>query len=397
MIKYEEALKLVQKHSREMGFEDISLENSLNRILDQNIISDRPLPPYNRAAMDGIAIHFQSYAQGQRKFSIEHLAKAGEAIKTLNSKENCIEIMTGAVCPEGADTIIRYEDLKISNGIAEVVATNIEANKNIHYKGSDIASGQILLQAGKMIDPPSIGIAASVGLPQLRVKKLPRTTIISTGDELVDIHQTVAPHQIRKSNVYVIASILKKYGIHAELKHLVDDRSAITEALKEIIESSDLIILSGGVSKGKFDFIPAVLEELGIAKVFHRVQQRPGKPLWFGQNDNTVVFGLPGNPVSSLACTYKYVQTWIDSCLKMNKSSQPYALLAEDFFFNPDLHLFLPVHVTCNKNGALNAHTYPGNGSGDFQNLKHANALMEIPRGKNHFKQGENYPIIWID
>lgn len=394
MIDVQEAIDLINKNIIDYGDEEIIFTKSNNRILAQKVSTDRDLPPYNRVAMDGVAIRYSGLQNQNSIFTIIGIAPAGTPQKSIQNDHECIEVMTGAVLPQGADTVIRYEDLDIHKKEAKVLISKISKGQNIHIQGSDTVKGSTVLQSGDTIRSQEIGILASIGAYYIKVKKCPKTIIISTGDELVDVDQTVEPHQIRKSNVYSISNLLSTIGIIADHKHIADNKENIKAALTSILTEYHLVILSGGVSKGKFDFIPEVLEELEVKKIFHKVKQRPGKPLWFGRKNNTIIFGLPGNPVSSFVCTRKYIYHWLEKSMSISPCKKVYARLANDFTFNPDLNLYQLVHISTSDQGHLLAKPISGNGSGDFISLKNANAFMEIPKGKSHYSEGEVYPIL---
>jgi len=246
-----------------------------------------------------------------------------------------------------------------------------------------------------LIGTPEIAVAASVGLEELLVSKKPSVAIISTGNELVEIHEKPLPHQIRKSNVYAIAAELQQYGIKSELFHLSDDKATLTKELEKALKIHELIILSGGVSKGKFDFIPEVLEELGVKKMFHRISQKPGKPFWFGVKEGRqVVFAFPGNPVSTFLCYHKYLVPWLKSSLGLVQQPARKAILAEDISIRTRLTYFLQVQTSIDENGHLLAHPIVGKGSGDHANLLASNAFLELPGNTFEFKKGEVYDLI---
>jgi len=209
---------------------------------------------------------------------------------------------------------------------------------------------------------------------------------------LVDVDQIPLPHQIRKSNSYVLAAALSELGCKADLFHVIDDEKKIKGMLEEILTKYELIILSGGVSKGKFDFIPQVLESLRVKKLFHQVSQRPGKPMWFGQSQRNTVFGLPGNPVSTFMCFHRYVKPWLTKSLG-NEIKKQSAQLAEDYSFSPSLTYFLQVKIQ-NENGKLIAYPLSGGGSGDFANLKDVDGFLELPLHESKFQKGESFPLI---
>ena len=398
MIIVKEALDYISQQVKDYGSELIPLDQATGRILSIDLVADRDFPPFDRVTMDGIGIDYSAYKAGKRSFKIEGIAAAGAPFQTLKNYSNCLEVMTGAGMPKGADTVFRYEDLEISaNNVASLhEGVIVKEKQNVHFQGSDHKAKAILLAKGTLLRPSDIGIAASIGYAEITVRKLPKTAIISTGDELVEIDKTPLPHQIRKSNVYTIKSRLEHYGIDASLYHLADEKEAIRSELKTINDSYELVILSGGVSKGKFDYIPEILAELGVKKDFHKVKQRPGKPFWFGNTSDTVIFALPGNPVSSFVCTKKYIENWL--CASIGKKRfVAYGKLASDVTFKPDLHYFMEVKLEYGSDAIILAHPMKGNGSGDFINLKRVEAFMELPMGKTDFKAGEVYPLVLFD
>jgi molybdopterin molybdotransferase len=217
--------------------------------------------------------------------------------------------------------------------------------------------------------------------------------IISTGDELVAIDDKPNAYQIRRSNSYALQSALTDLGAEAVCFHLEDEKSAMEKNLTRIVKEFDVLILSGGVSKGKFDFVPGVLESIGIRKLFHQVSQRPGKPFWFGQSEEgKIAFALPGNPVSTFMCFYRYVKPWMLRSLGAPQE-EVLAILGRDHSFPPPLTCFLQVSVK-NEQGRLVAYPDPGGGSGDFANLKNVSGFIELPLEKSHFNAGEVFPYI---
>ena len=177
--------------------------------------------------------------------------------------------------------------------------------------------------------------------------------------------------------------------------HILDDEASIRKTLQDLLDTFDILILSGGVSKGKFDFIPDALADLGVKKLFHKIKQRPGKPFWFGQKENKIIFALPGNPVSSFVCTKKYIESWLQISLGVHRP-KPFGILGSDVHFKPTLHYFLEVDIEYTPDGKIIAHPKKGNGSGDFVNLKRAQAFIELPIGKDVFKKGEVYPLLFF-
>jgi molybdopterin molybdotransferase len=390
MISVSEANALINKHLFRPKKETLNLSLAVGRVLAETIIADRDFPPFDRASMDGIAINFNSFEQGKRTFELEGVQAAGEPMTKLKNTLNGIEIMTGAMLPQDADTVIRYEDLEIKERVAYLLIDSIERGQNIHPRGQDAGEDELLLNPGIKISPAEVALLASVGKSDVEVFKFPTTAIISTGNELVSVSSTPLPHQIRQSNSYALQSALLNLGCDSTLFHIQDDAIRLEEELKEILKNHELIILSGGVSKGKFDYVPQILETLGIKKHFHQVSQKPGKPFWFGSSSSNTVFALPGNPVSTYMCYYRYIQPWLMTSMGANQKSQS-AILAKDFSFKPALTYFLQVEIK-NEAGKLMAHPNSGGGSGDFANLKNVDGFLELPLDQNEFKAGEAFP-----
>jgi molybdopterin molybdotransferase len=394
MITVEEALKIVHTHLGNWGTEEIFLDESLGRILQEEIVADRDFPPFNRVTMDGIGLSFDQFEKGQRVFEIKGVAPAGGLQMELQDPSSCLEVMTGATVPIGVDAVVCYEDLEIHEGKATVMLSNLNRDQNIHFKGSDRHQGTVILSPGKCISASEVGVCATVGKNKISVSRLPKTLIVSSGDELVNIDQTPLSHQIRRSNVYRIATVLKSYQIQPTTMHLSDDYDEIVKRLESEMTHYDLILLSGGVSAGKFDYLPEALSAIGVKKMFHKVKQRPGKPFWFGKKEDKLVFAFPGNPVSSFMCAQQYFKPWLDHSLQSFEMPLPWAELVEDVYFKPDLTYFLEVKIVFHSSGKIKAHPVKGNGSGDLANLVDADAFIQLPSGRSNFLKGEIFPFI---
>ncbi len=394
MITVEQATAIILAQAHSFGVESVPLNRATGRVLQEELAADRDFPPFDRVSMDGISIVLEHFKKGQRVFKIEGLQAAGAPVMTLKNSQNCMEVMTGSVLPKGTDAVIRYEDLEIKNGVATIQIEDIRERQNIHKKGLDRRAGDVIVRKGAEISPAEIGVAASVGKADLKVAKMPKTVVISTGDELVEVNQQPLAHQIRKSNVHNLAAAVSQWGITPDLLHLPDEKEAIREILANALSQYDALLLSGGVSAGKLDFVPEILGELQVEKLFHKVTQRPGKPFWFGKAGRTMVFAFPGNPVSSFMCLNRYFQPWLRACLGLQPFNRQYAVLAKDFFFKPDLTYFLQVKITSSEDGKWIASPLEGKGSGDLANLVESNAFMELPKGRSGFRAGEVFPVM---
>ena len=387
MISVDLAWQLVAKEFVTLKIEEVSLEDSLGRVLAEDILADRDGPPFDRVAMDGIAV-VSKKLETLRIFQIESTAKAGEPQKQLINSDNAIEVMTGAPLPLGCDTVIRYEDLIIENTKATVHESVAAKVVNVHFRGSDFKKNQIIVDQHTMIHAPMIGILASTGKSCVKVIKHPKIAVVSTGDELVRVDEIHLDHQIRRSNLYALSACLKSFGFNSvKLVHLPDDPQQIFETLKMLLEKVDVLILSGGVSEGKFDFIPQTLNNLGVEKIFHKIAQKPGKPLWFGKKNDKIIFGLPGNPVSCLVCLRRY---YIEAACKLKYSNQFFknVILESDISVKGDRVFFAAVKLE-NINGQLMARSQQGNGSGDYLTLKDSDGFVELDPAKGPFKAGQ--------
>ncbi len=393
-IPYEKALSILEEHKGDFPIENRDLEECIGAYLSEDLVADRDFPPFDRVTMDGIAIVHSTFESGKRDFHIEDTAAAGTPQKTLADASNCIEVMTGAIMPNGVDTVIRYEDLTIDGKNATINLDALKHKQNVHFKGIDIAKGTVIVPKGQQLSSAEINIAAAVGKATLQVRKMPKVVIFSTGDELVPVDQTPKLHQIRRSNIYGIQATLKEWGVLAELKHLADDKAEMLQVISNALGEFDLFIFTGGVSKGKFDYLPDVLEELKVTKHFHKIQQRPGKPFWFGSNTNgKKVFALPGNPVSSFVCVYMYLRFWLQKSLGMEPETL-YVKLKNDVEFKPDLVYFLEAALESEADGSLVAEAIKGNGSGDFANLVKTDGFLILPQNKTQFFANEVYPFV---
>jgi molybdopterin molybdotransferase len=395
MITVEQAEQLILDNAITISTERVSINAALGRILAENLCADRDFPPFDRVMMDGIAIKFEQLTKSQQRFKIEAIAAAGSSEKTLQNAENCIEVMTGAMIPLNTDAVIRYEDIEINDKIAQITVdiNTIRIGQNIHTQGSDRKQGKIIVSEGRKISPAEIGVAATIGKHEILVQRKLRAIVISTGEEIIPITETPLPHQIRTSNGFALQACLKNWGLETENVLLPDNQAIIEAKIAEFMETFDVLILSGGVSAGKFDFVPQALENQGVTKLFHKVAQRPGKPFWFGKSANgTLVFALPGNPVSTFMCLNRYFKKWLDVSVGV-QNEQIWAVLSTDFTFKPELTFFLQVKLSYLPTGQLLATPVEGHGSGDLANLVEADAFLELPLGQNVFKKGEVFKV----
>ncbi|GGW44262.1 molybdopterin molybdotransferase MoeA [Arenibacter certesii] len=393
MISFKEAHKKVVDNKQDFGTELIPLKLAMGRVLAEEVIADRDFPPFNRATKDGIAINYESIASGQTTFKIEGVLPAGVAPKPLSNTEHAIEIMTGAVVPDNANTVVMYEHVVIENGWATLIH-NPTKGQDIHRQGSDRRMGETVLESNTKITAAEIGILASVGKSTVLVKRLPRIAIISTGNELVEVGEQPLPHQIRKSNIHTLFGALSQEGIVPKEFHLVDDKEIIRKELANILYNFEVVLLSGGVSKGKYDYIPDVLEELGVEKEFHRVLQKPGKPFWFGKQPiiGTLVFSFPGNPASTFASYQVYFKDWLKCSLNLPNPTIN-VILEEGIPVKGDLTLLLRVRLKC-TDGQLLVSQVRDNGSGDLTSLALTDGFIVLDPDQEFYEAGESVSFV---
>ncbi len=394
MLTTDQATQLILSHATSPGLEEILIDHATGRILAAPLVADRDFPPFARVSMDGIALAYRAFASGQKVFPLEGIQAAGAPQLTLQSPFHALEVMTGAILPEGTDTVIRYEDIHIDGQTAKVLIEEVRVGQNIHPQAHDRKAGDEIIPAGRQLGAAEIGVAATVGKNLLYVHQRPRGAILTTGDELVEVGQTPLPHQIRMSNRYSIQALLESANLTTNHFHLADNLEATKWGLQIALSENDVLIMSGGVSEGKYDYVPRALAEVGVQQVFHKVSQRPGKPFWFGKTTNgKVVFALPGNPVSAFVGVVRYFLPWLRQSMGQNPIPEEWAALAEPFEFKPDLTYFLQVRLQSTLNGQLLAWPVAGKGSGDLANLADADGFLELPRGRDYFPAGEGFRL----
>jgi molybdopterin molybdotransferase len=372
LISPEEAFRIVKNQFPHLQDESVSLASSSGRELAENIFSDRDQPPFHRVMMDGYAFQIAAWEKGIREFYVEGIQAAGEAPLTLKDENGCIEIMTGAVLPNGCSVVVQYEKSIRKEDIVQFQIEEVKHFQNIHKKGFDKKEADVVLNEGTVIGPLEMACLASVGKTKVKVKKRLNIAIVSTGNELVEVHETPSEFEIRSSNLEMLQSLLKPYCDQVSVFRLSDDEQETTHFIQHELENFDIVCFSGGVSKGKYDFVAKALEENGTEKHFHGVKQKPGKPFFFGSKNETVVFAFPGNPISVLHCATRYLIP------QLNKNSKEEAQLKTTYTNKSALTVYLPAFISTYKNGIRMAELILQNGSGDFMGAIGANGFVEV-------------------
>lgn len=393
MVSVQQAEEIIQSVPAVVRPETVPLNHAVNRVLAEEVTADRDLPPFNRVAMDGFAVDSRGFSPGKR-YTVAGMQAAGDDPLLLAHPDTCIEIMTGAVLPGGADAVIPYE-WGTANETTFTPHPHITITPwmNVHRKGTDARQGETILATGTVISPAEVAVLASVGKALVNVYAFPATALVSTGNELVPVQARPLAHQIRQSNTPALQAAMATMGWKVDLFHFKDDYNHLYTSIENLLGQYDVLIVTGGVSKGKFDYLPQVLEKLKVKKLFHSVAQKPGKPFWYGHRpDGKVVFALPGNPVSAHLCFYRYIRPWILRSMKVTVPGVQ-AMLASEVRFEPPLTYFLQVQIRTEQ-GVLRAFPVAGHGSGDFINLKNVHGFLELPANQNEFKSGEAYTFI---
>ncbi|MFN3404962.1 MAG: molybdopterin molybdotransferase MoeA [Cytophagaceae bacterium] len=387
MLSVREANDLINSYARDFGVETIELAKADGRILAENIESDRNYPPFNRSAMDGYAIRQQDFGV-YKTFKITGELHAGDSPDMRVAKGNCVKIMTGTAVPEDCDAVIRIEDCKITGDEVEFSVNAVKPWQNISRQGEDCGLGEILVKKGEVITPAILGVLAVIGKSKVTVYQLPKLAIISTGNEVIPIDHPVKPYQIRDSNSYALAGFFEYYKISPTYKSLVkDDKQEIISAVKTAL-NCEIIIISGGVSMGDADFVPDVLSDLGVKKVFHKVKIKPGKPIWFGIGPGgQFVFALPGNPMSCQVAFKVFIEPFILKCFSSSPQRQFLLPIDNGRKKKTKFEEYFPCKIVNDGTSVLREVSI--NGSGDISSTIHSDGLAIHEEVKGDLQKGE--------
>ncbi|HEV8333004.1 MAG TPA: molybdopterin molybdotransferase MoeA [Steroidobacteraceae bacterium] len=383
LISPAEAEAQIRAHAALLPATSLPLTELVGATLRERVVAAFDQPPFDRVTMDGIAFAFAAYEQGRRAFRIAGTQAAGAPPLSLQNTEHCLEVMTGAMLPAGCDCVVPVEKISVADGVAQLAPDAApESRGNVHERGTDSRRGEELLRPGIRLGPAEVAVIAANGQAHASVTRAPRIAVISTGDELVEPGKPLAQWQIHRSNAYAVMAALQRRGFaQPTLDHLPDDLGVLRERLAAHLQTHDALVLSGGVSMGRFDYIPQVLAELGVRVVFHKVAQRPGKPLWFGVGAaGQTVYALPGNPVSTLVCLVRYVFAGLETSLGTARRPPESIALAAPFAVKPALSVFIPVQIA-SEAGRRQGVLRPTHGSGDFTSLIGTDGFVELPPG----------------
>jgi molybdopterin molybdotransferase len=396
MIPISEAIKIVLQQASPLEVDSVGLSDALDRVLAEDIIADCDLPPFDRSQMDGYAVRAQDVSTTPARLRIVGESAAGRGWHHEMKTGEAVRIMTGAPVPVGADAVQQVELTRESDGEVEILE-RVDIGRSIVRRASEIKAGETVLRTGEDINAAMIATLASFGYAQVKVGRRPRVAIMATGSELVDVDKQPGLDQIRDSNNYTLAAYAKLAGAIVErLPLAVDDTQELKRQIAEAAALSDVLITSGGVSMGVYDFTKAALKELGAEIFFERVSLRPGKPTVFGRLGNTLVFGLPGNPVSVAVTFNLFARTALRA---MQGAQEPAlkeetAVLVRDLKGSIERESYLPAVLRTDGNGTLLAEPLKWGGSSDFVAFARATALIDVPAGMKIIEAGSRVKVV---
>lgn len=385
MISYEEAIKLIDQSLPNIGQEVISLSKANGRILAEDIVSKYDHPFFDNSTVDGYGIRF---SEREKFLKVEGEILAGDNA-TYNLAHNAaVRIFTGAPIPEGVDTIVMQENVALENGVIKIKDSGLKLGSNIRRQGGQIKKGAITLKKGSRISAAGIGFLASIGEFKMPVFRQPKVSILVTGNEFLQPNDALQQGKIYDSNGVMLQTVLSEQGIESEFKTVKDDLDSLKNQLQNILKTNDFMIITGGVSVGDYDFTKTALNELGFKTIFHKVKQKPGKPILYAiRDDGKIAFGLPGNPQSAIIGYYIYV---LPTLLKIMGANNIHSTSIEIPSLNEIKKMddgkthFIPGNISENgfEAGTIQA-------SHMLLSMANANAIAIIPENKLLVKKGD--------
>ena len=399
MISVAEAIQIVRQHTAPLSTERVPIVEALGRVLAEDVVADTDLPPFDRAQMDGYAVRAQDVKEAPVRLRIAGESAAGKGWHHQLEEGHAVRIMTGAPVPAGADSVQQVElTHELKDGTVVELLESVEIGKSIVPRGSEITAGEVVLRAGTTINAAMLAVLAAFGYAQVQVFQKPRVAVLATGSELVAVDQKPGQDQIRDSNNYSISAYAELAGAVVERMPLTGDETSLLKTqLAEAAKRCDVIVTSGGVSMGVYDVTKAALKELDAEIFFERVALRPGKPTVFARLPNgTLVFGLPGNPVSVSVTFNLFART---ALLAMQGTAEPTlkretAVLARSVKGTSDRENYLPAQLTTNDDGELVAFPLKWGGSSDFVAFALTTALAIVPANVKAIEAGSLVSVL---
>lgn len=386
LLSVKEAQKRVFKEVSLSESFVLTIDNAIGYVLSKDVFAKVAHPNFDQSAVDGYAVKFSDLTSERTILSLVDEVPAGHSSEREMQSGETARIFTGGSVPNGVDTVVMQEQITNEDGMISFHTAPVKFGHHIRKFGEQINEGERALERGHKLNPASIGMLATIGISEVDVFRLPDVAVVSTGDELVTLDETLSDGKIYESNGFCLQSALKSAGIEASKYHSKDSKEQLRQTVSDLLKENDLLILTGGVSVGDYDYTRDVLEELGFGVIFHKVAQKPGKPLLFTRHKNKFVFGLPGNPRAALMCFYEYVLPFINGCMGNSKPFMTtcFMPLTQDFKKKGDRLHFLIGEIEQKGIKVLT-----GQGSHMMHSFCHGNAIVLLPAEKSEFKQGE--------
>ncbi len=397
MIPISEALQIIEKQVGTLSTEPIGLENSVGRVLAEKISADMDLPPFDRSQMDGFAVKLKDTKNAAAKLKIVGEAAAGKGFDSKIKSGEAVRIMTGARVPDGADAVQKVELTREENGFITILEPT-KLQQNIVKRAAEIRQGARIFKPGKIITENIIAVLASFGYAKVKVFKMPKVSILATGSEIVDVSEKPQRDQIRNSNSMTLKVLAEKCGAEAQITPSVkDDLENLKMTIQNSSKSCDVLIISGGVSVGDYDFTKPALREVGAEIFFQRVALRPGKPTVFAKLNDCLIFGLPGNPVSAAVTFYLFVRSAILQMqgVKHFELKEGFAVLANKIKGAKGRDSYVPAKLKFNENAQIIVESLKWLGSSDFVTFSKADCLIFVPQDSN-FEAEEIVKILFL-
>lgn len=401
MISVDQAQQLIDERVGRLPPAAVDLHSAVGLVLASELISHIDSPPFSKALMDGYAVRAADLPEGTGTLQLLEVLTAGVVAQHPIQPGQTSQIMTGTPLPVGADAVVRVEDTSFDEPTQQVHINtrSIAAGHNVLWQGTCLQQGEQVFEAGHRVRPQDIGVLAELGRAQVDVIRRPRVSILATGDELVPVGTEAKPGQITNSNEPMLAAQCRRAGAEPVCLGIArDDRSHLAERIQVGLEA-DIMLLSGGVSAGILDLVPSELEAAGVRKVFHKVRLKPGKPIWFGVRESApnpcLVFGLPGNPVSSYVCFELFVRKVVNKLAGGGQDAiaPVEARLVQGHIARGDRPVYYPCHLDRDAEG-WRAQPCAWQGSADLRGLARANAMIEFPAGDRQYVAGDRIAVI---
>lgn len=386
MISVSEAKKIVLENTDLLGTHIIPLYDATGLVMAEDVFATIDVPSFNQSAMDGYGLRFEDLNEN-KSLSIVGEIPAGVFPHHQLLPNSAIRIFTGSQIPEGCDTVVIQEKVTVNSNQLYINDEHLKKGLNIRLKGSQTAKGGLALKAGTIIRPGASGFLAGLGFDKVKVFNVPKVCIINTGKELIKPGQSNEPSKVYESNSYSLNAALSEFNIKPQTIICIDDdEGTITESIKNNLSECDILIISGGVSVGDYDFVAKALDNCGVNCIFHKVKQKPGKPLYFGKINKTLIFGLPGNPAATLTCYYEYIMPAIKKMMGYDDDSETKVCLplTTSFVKKAGLTFFIKGKLASNGVTPLNAQE-----SYQMSSFAFADCIIQLDEDRTEYNEGE--------